>query len=167
MPAAAQAHRCRLNPAQIVLAPGPVPGLAAESGTTLLSFRNTPMEGRPHRSHPHFRFLGGMKPVRRAKPARRSSRLKMQSLRSEVSPAAERVPNRKALRASRPVDPSYLVALEGLRRLLPEPTPSPRLWASVRARPRSDTITLTRLSGDPRQKRTFLSGRKADISIWR
>ena len=34
--------------------------------------------------------------VRRAKPARRSSRLKMQSLRSEVSPAAERVPNRKA-----------------------------------------------------------------------
>src|SRR5579862_338667 len=127
MPAAAQAHRCRLNPAQIVLAPGPVPGLAAESGPTLLSFRNTPMEGRPHRSHPHFRFLGGMKPVRRAKPARRSSRLKMQSLRSEVSPAAERVPNRKALRASRPVDPSYLVALEGLRRLLPEPTPSPRL----------------------------------------
>jgi hypothetical protein len=34
---------------------------------------------------------------------------------------------------------------KGLRRLLPEPTPPPRLWASVRARPRSDTFTLTPL----------------------
>ncbi len=44
-----------------------------------------------------------------------------QSLRSGISPVA--VPNRK----SPPRDP---IALEGLRRLLPEPTPSPRLWAA-------------------------------------
>src|SRR5260221_10536955 len=62
--------------------------------------------------------------------ARRSSPWMAQSLRSGVSPAAEGRPYRKALRASGPVDPTYLVALEGLRRLLPEPTPSPRLWAA-------------------------------------
>ncbi len=50
MPAAAQAHRCRLNPAQIVLAPGPVRAWQQSPEPTLLSFRNTPMEGRPHRS---------------------------------------------------------------------------------------------------------------------
>src|ERR1700676_46531 len=78
------------------------------------------VEGRAHRPHPHYRHAGRMKLDRRAKPARRSSRFQMQSLRSGVPPAAHPIPNRKALRATS-------VAWEGLRRLLPEPTPSPRL----------------------------------------
>src|ERR1035438_10446597 len=67
---------------------------------------------------------------------------------------------------NRPVSPGVIERWEGLCRLLPEPTPSPRLWASVRARPRSDTITLTRPSSSPHrtthfylaEKRTFLFG---------
>src|SRR5579862_4279324 len=45
-----------------------------------------------------------------------------QSLRSGVSPQADGRPYRKS-------PPRDSIALEGLRRLLPEPTPSPRLWA--------------------------------------
>src|SRR5882762_3273204 len=78
------------------------------------------VEGRAHRPHPHYRHAGRMKLDRRAKPARRSSRFQMQSLRSGVPPAAHPIPNRQALRATS-------VAWEGLRRLLPEPTPSPQL----------------------------------------
>src|SRR5580700_7908988 len=67
---------------------------------------------------------------------------------------------------NRLVSPGVIERWEGLCRLLPEPTPSPRLWASVQARPRSDTFTLTRLSSSLRQtghfylaeKRTFLFG---------
>src|SRR5579862_8548320 len=46
-----------------------------------------------------------------------------QSLRSGVSPQADGRPYRKS-------PPRDSIALEGLRRLLPEPTPSPRLWAA-------------------------------------
>ena len=57
-----------------------------------------------------------------------------------------------------PVSPGVIERWEGLRRLLPEPTPSPRLWASVRARPRADTINLNLLPSPTSQNRTFLPG---------
>jgi hypothetical protein len=85
------------------------------------------VEGRANRLYPHHRRARRMNLDRRANPARRSSRFQIQSLRSGVSSVAEEVRNWKALCANRPLSPLYPVALEGLRRLLPEPTPSPRL----------------------------------------
>ena len=80
------------------------------------------------------------------------------AFRSGISPAAERVPNRKALRASGPVDPTSLVALEGLRRLLPEPTPSPRLRINRRGATPSGHV-------HPNMPSPICSP-KPDISMW-
>jgi hypothetical protein len=56
---------------------------------------------------------------------------KAQSLGSEVSPEAFSHPlTGKPSPRNKPVSPGVIEREEGLRRLLPEPTPSPRLWAA-------------------------------------
>src|SRR5712672_3475900 len=75
----------------------------------------------------------------------------MQSLRSGVPPAAHPIPNRKALRATS-------VAWEGLRRLLPEPTPSPQLYIDRKG------ATPFGLSHSNRPSHLGLS--QPDISTW-
>jgi len=92
----------------------PPPKAVAPTREALLLLGNAAVESRSDRSHPYFRLAGRMKAERRAKPARRSSRFRMQSLCSRVSPAAERVPNRKALPASR--RPNWAAGTRGIQR---------------------------------------------------
>src|SRR5690349_13941239 len=76
----------------------------------------------------------------------------------EVPPKAEHVPDRKALR-------TVSTILEGLRRLLPEPTPSPRLWAaSPGATPAGCANIASGRQIDP-QSRNFLLCWQEELSI--
>src|SRR4051812_16637125 len=88
---------------------------------------------------------------RRAKGARRSSRLLAQSLRSRdfTRMIAERQKTLVRSQQQGSFEP-----------ITPEPVPSHRLWASAWARPLADAITLTRTRKNHVSKGTFLLCRK-------
>lgn len=50
----------------------------------------------------------------------------------------------------------FPTTLEGLRRLRPEPTPSPRPWVARQARPRLGCANIARMLGMSSQNRNFL-----------